>query len=270
MVFEGSDGAGKSTQIKLLAQKLAAEGRKVVLLREPGGTEPGEEMRHILKHGNYNLSPRAELLLMNASRAQLVDAVILPALARGEDVLLDRFFYSTIAYQGYGRNLPLPTVRSVINAAVGELQPDHVFLLRIPLEVCLERRGARQGELPNMGKDRFEKEDVEFFTRVEQGYAQIAAADPQHVHVIDATRGPQEVFDEVCKHLLIESIEVEKASSRGQRLRLVTVLSSHMGQRTMRSRLLKEPLPLGMFTQASAPQPVLGALKKVDADSVDV
>jgi dTMP kinase len=136
MVFEGSDGAGKSTQIKLLAQKLATEGRKVVLLREPGGTEPGEEMRHILKHGNYNLSPRAELLLMNASRAQLVDAVILPALARGEDVLLDRFFYSTIAYQGYGRNLPLPTVRSVINAAVGELQPDHVFLLRIPLEVA--------------------------------------------------------------------------------------------------------------------------------------
>jgi dTMP kinase len=199
--FRGQRWRRKEHPNQISGPKTRRRGEKAVLLHEPGGTEPGEEMRHILKHGNYNLSPRAELLLMNASRAQLVDTVILPALARGEDVLLDRFFYSTIAYQGYGRNLPLPTVRSVINAAVGELQPEHVFLLRIPLEVCLERRGGRQEELPNMGKDRFEKEDVEFFARVEQGYAQIAAADPQHVHVIDATKGPQEVFSEVCKHL---------------------------------------------------------------------
>ena len=201
LVFEGSDGAGKSTQIKLLAEKLVAEGHKVVLLREPVGTEPGEAIRHILKHGKYALSPRAELLLMNASRAQLVDTVILPTLARGEDVLLDRFFYSTIAYQGYGRNLPLPTVKSVIKAAVGRLKPKHIFLLRIPLEVCLERRRSRQWDLPFAGKDRFEKEDVEFFNRVEEGYTQIAAADPKHVHVLDATKDVQEVHAEVCKHL---------------------------------------------------------------------
>ena len=103
LVFEGSDGAGKSTQIALLAEKLAAQGRACVQLREPGGTDLGEDIRKVLKYSKSNPSPHTELLLMNASRAQLVDTVILPALEQGKDVLLDRFFYSTIAYQGFGR-----------------------------------------------------------------------------------------------------------------------------------------------------------------------
>ncbi len=201
LVFEGSDGAGKSTQIALLAGKLAAQGRACVQLREPGGTDVGEDIRKVLKYSKSNPSPHTELLLMNASRAQLVDTVILPALEQGKDVLLDRFFYSTIAYQGFGRQLPLQTVQNVIQAAVGSLQPEHVFLLRIPLKVSIERRLARQGCLAFADMDRFEKEEAAFFQRVEEGYSHIAAADPQHVHVIDATQSVQDVHAEICRYL---------------------------------------------------------------------
>jgi len=201
IVFEGSDGAGKSTQIGLLARKLTESGHTCICLREPGGTEIGEQARQILKHSKSAMAPSTELLLMNASRAQLVAEVILPALAAGKVILMDRFFQSTIAYQGFGRQLPLPTVECVIRTAVGDLQPDHVFLLRIPLEVCIERRTARQTRLPLNDMDRFEKEEVEFFKRVEEGYSYVALNDPQHVHVIDATQSVEEVHAAICQHL---------------------------------------------------------------------
>src|SRR5215471_14245096 len=120
ITFEGTEGSGKSTQISLLAEHLRSRGRTVRTLREPGGTPIGEEIRHTLKHSTANqaMTPEAELLLMNASRAQLVREVIRPALARGETVLCDRYYDSTTAYQGYGRQLDLKLVSAMINVAV--------------------------------------------------------------------------------------------------------------------------------------------------------
>src|ERR1700681_1605260 len=123
--FEGTEGCGKSTQIHLLAERLRAAGRTVKLVREPGGTPIGEEIRHTLKHSasNHAMTSEAELLLMNASRAQLVREVIRPALATGEIILCDRFYDSTTAYQGHGRGLDLQLVKTVIDIAVGDTRP---------------------------------------------------------------------------------------------------------------------------------------------------
>src|SRR5579885_2894410 len=126
ITFEGSEGCGKSTQIALLAERLRGLGFTVKLVREPGGTPIGEEIRHTLKHSaaNHAMTAEAELLLMNASSAQLVREVIRPALAAGEIVLCDRFYDSTTAYQGYGRELDLKWVRHIVEFAVGETRPD--------------------------------------------------------------------------------------------------------------------------------------------------
>jgi hypothetical protein len=128
ITFEGNEGSGKSTQISLLAERLRSLGYAVRTLREPGGTPIGEEIRHTLKHSlaNEAMTPEAELLLMNASRAQLVREVIRPALAGGDIVLCDRFFDSTTAYQGYGRRLDLSLVKSIVDFAVGDTRPDLV------------------------------------------------------------------------------------------------------------------------------------------------
>src|SRR5512135_1736969 len=131
ITFEGTEGSGKSTQISLLAERLRLGGYTVLTLREPGGTPIGEEIRHTLKHSRDNdaMTAEAELLLMNASRAQLVREVIRPALERDEVVLCDRFYDSTTAYQGYGRQLPLPLVKAIIDVAVGDTRPDLTLLL---------------------------------------------------------------------------------------------------------------------------------------------
>jgi dTMP kinase len=188
VTFEGTEGSGKSTQISLLAERLRSLGRSVRTLREPGGTPIGEEIRHTLKHSAQNqaMQGETELLLMNASRAQLVREVIRPALAAGEIVLCDRFYDSTTAYQGYGRQLDLKVVESVIDFAVGETRPDLTLLLAVPHHVSQERLSARQSTLPFM-RDRIEEADRSFFERVARGYQAIAAAEPQRVRVIDAT-----------------------------------------------------------------------------------
>jgi len=187
ITFEGTEGSGKSTQISRLAERLRAMGRSVRTLREPGGTPIGEEIRHTLKHSAQNQAMRAEteLLLMNASRAQLVREVIRPGLAAGEIVLCDRFYDSTTAYQGYGRQLDLKTVKSVIDFAVGETRPDLTLLLVVSHEISQERLLARQSTLPFM-RDRIEEADRGFFERVARGYQAIAAAEPQRVRVIQA------------------------------------------------------------------------------------
>ena len=133
ITFEGTEGSGKSTQIQMLAGRLSKKGRQVRLLREPGGTPIGEEIRHTLQHSarNQDMTPEAELLLINASRAQLVRQIIRPALQAGEVVLCDRFYDSTTAYQGYGRQLDLTMVEWVINLAVGNTRPDLTLLLHI-------------------------------------------------------------------------------------------------------------------------------------------
>ncbi len=145
ITFEGTEGGGKSTQIQLLAETLRGLGHTVRTLREPGGTPIGEEIRHLLKHSEANrgMSSETELLLMNASRAQIVREVIQPALQAGEIVLCDRFYDSTIAYQGYGRRLDLGQVQGVVDFAVGTTHPDLTLLLAVPLAVSEARRQAR-------------------------------------------------------------------------------------------------------------------------------
>lgn len=159
-------------------------------LREPGGTLIGEEIRHTLKHSQNNaaMTAEAELLLMNASRAQLVREVIRPALAAGEVVLCDRFYDSTIAYQGYGRQLDLKMVQAVIDAAVGDTRPDLTFLLRVPQTVAEERRLARQSTLSNgLQRDRIEEAGQGFFERVAEGYEFVAATEATRVRIVDAS-----------------------------------------------------------------------------------
>jgi dTMP kinase len=198
ITFEGTEGCGKSTQVELLAQRLNALGHRVRTLREPGGTPIGEEIRHTLKHSkaNVTMTHETELLMMNASRAQLVRETIRPALAKGEIVVCDRFYDSTTAYQGYGRGLGLALVKSVIDFAVGDTRPNLTVLLRVPSEVSAERLQSRQATLPFV-RDRMEEGDRHFFARVAQGYEAIAAAEPNRVRVVDGS-GPVEV---VCENI---------------------------------------------------------------------
>ncbi|MEK6855853.1 MAG: dTMP kinase [Nanoarchaeota archaeon] len=196
ITFEGGEGGGKSTQIKKLSQYLTALNHTPVTLREPGATPIGEEIRHTLKYSKSNIAmtPEAELLLMNASRAQLVREVIRPALSEGKIVLCDRFYDSTIAYQGYGRKLFLPAVQSVIDFAVGDTRPDLTLLLDIPLDISEERRKARLAGQPEK-RDRIEDEaDRSFFKRVQTGFYEIAKAEPNRVKLINASGSMEEVY----------------------------------------------------------------------------
>ena len=187
ITFEGTEGSGKSTQISLLASRLRSKGLNVRTIREPGGTPIGEEIRHTLKHSaaNQAMTPETELLLMNASRAQLVREVIRPALEAGEVVLCDRFYDSTIAYQGYGRQLDLKLVREVIDLAVGATRPDLTILLAISQSISEQRIDSRKSVAPGL-RDRFEEADRAFFTRVAKGYEAIAAAEPHRVKSVSA------------------------------------------------------------------------------------
>jgi dTMP kinase len=199
--FEGTEGGGKSTQIQILAERLRGLSRTVKVLREPGGTPIGEEIRHTLKHSeaNRNMTSEAELLLMNASRAQLVREVIRPALNAGEIVLCDRFYDSTIAYQGYGRQLDLERVRAVINFAVAGTRPDLTLLLDVPLSVSEARRAHRSTAATSTtaARDRLEEESRHFFERVQDGFRAIAQAEPGRVHVIDATQAVPQVSEKI-------------------------------------------------------------------------
>lgn len=202
ITFEGTEGSGKSTQISLLAEHLRSLGHHARTLREPGGTPIGEEIRHTLKHSKNNeaMTAEAELLLMNASRAQLVREVIRPALAAGEIVLSDRFFDSTTAYQGYGRQLDLKMVQAIIDAAVGDTRPDLTLLLRVPHELAEERRRVRQPTLPlEIQRDRIEEAGRGFFERTAKGYEAIAASEPERVRIVNATGTVPEISARIWK-----------------------------------------------------------------------
>ena len=198
ITFEGTEGCGKSTQVELLARRLRALGHRVRTLREPGGTPIGEEIRHTLKHSKNNaaMTAEAELLLMNASRAQLVREIIRPALAAGEIVVCDRFYDSTTAYQGHGRQLDLEKVKTVIDFAVGETKPNLTLFLHVPAEVSAERLRSRQTSLQFV-RDRIEEADQKFFERVAHGFGVIAAAEPQRVKFINGAQP----LDVVCEKI---------------------------------------------------------------------
>ncbi|MCL6446554.1 MAG: dTMP kinase [Armatimonadetes bacterium] len=189
IVFEGIDGAGKSTQVKMLAEALVRRGCRVEVCRDPGGTKMGERIRKILLDPAESITPPAEALLYAASRAQLAAEVIQPALRRGKVVIGDRFSDSTLAYQGFGRGLPVDLLRRVNKLADGELAPDLTVLLDLPPEMVNERLAGR--------RDRLEKEAVAFFERVRQGYLTLAGEKPESCLILDARRPLEEIRQQV-------------------------------------------------------------------------
>lgn len=180
--IEGIDGVGKSTQMALLEQFLQERGRTVIRTFEPGGTELGQEIRHLLLHRKGDVAPRAEALLYAADRAHHVATKVRPALSRGEVVLTDRYLDSSVAYQGVGRALDAEEVRAISMFAVEDLLPDLTILLDLPAAQALARR-AQTGTEP----DRLEREKVEFFEAVRQAFLAMAAAEPERWIVIDAS-----------------------------------------------------------------------------------
>lgn len=190
--FEGSEGCGKSTQIRRFVEWLRSLGYEVLVTREPGGTPAGEKIRHLLQHDpdGERLTPESELLLFAASRAQLVREVILPALDRGAWVVADRFLDSTTIYQGVGRGLDREAVACINAFAVGSALPDLTFLLDLDAATGHARAVAASGTL----HDRMESQPLSFFEAVRRGYLALASAEPSRIAVIDASRSIDEVF----------------------------------------------------------------------------
>ena len=193
ITFEGPDGSGKSTQLKMLAAALCEEGREIVTTREPGGTEIGDQIRAVIMNmKNKAMDPRTELLLFNASRAQLVEELIRPSLAAGKIILCDRYADSTMAYQGYGHGLDKDELRRLLNFATGGLKPDLTLLFDISAEAGLKRRQANHEEW-----NRMDDYALQFHERVRGGFLELAAADPERWVVIDADRDPGVIHAEV-------------------------------------------------------------------------
>ena len=195
ITFEGSEGSGKSTQIEHVADRLEEAGFDVVVTREPGGTELGEEIRHLLMHAaaGEEMTPETELLLFAASRAQLVRELILPSLEAGKVILCDRFLDSTTVYQGVGRQIAAEPVHLINNFAVGNLVPDLTVVIDIPTELGLSRIRHRATGLP----DRMESETVDFYRKVREGYLLLAKAMPERFVVVDGSRPEKKVEVEI-------------------------------------------------------------------------
>jgi dTMP kinase len=198
IVFEGPEGAGKTTQLRLVAEWLSAQGRTVLAVREPGGTPLGDEIRRLLLDPQSVISPRAEALLFMASRAQLIEHAVRPALERGDTVLLDRFFLSTYAYQVAGRGLPHAEISAANRLASGAVRPDLTVLLTLPATAGLARATQRGPA------DRMEQADTGFHERVTSAFAEFAtspwqAAHPEagRIQSVDATGSIEEVFSRV-------------------------------------------------------------------------
>lgn len=180
ITFEGIDGSGKSTQMQLCAQALEAAGHSVVITRNPGGTAFGLELRQILLHSTQTVYPMSELLLFIADRAQHMDEVVFPALAEGKIILCDRHMDSTLAYQGYGRGLPLVTIRELNEIAIQGRKPD-LTLLYDGDPATLAQRVNNRGQA-----DRLEGEKADFHRRVREGFLELAQLEPQRIQVLSA------------------------------------------------------------------------------------
>jgi len=209
ITFEGSEGSGKSTQIGLLAERLEQAGWEIVVTREPGGTRIGEEIRHLLKHADagHNMVPETELLLFAAARAQLVREVINPALEDGKIILCDRFLDSTTVYQGVARQLSSDPVQVINELAVGDTMPDLTIVVDVPAEIGLRRARRRVSDLP----DRMEKENIEFYQRVRNGYLLLAKQMPDRFFVVDGSAAENEVNDAIWAELTTRFFALEES-----------------------------------------------------------
>ena len=194
LTLEGIEGGGKTTQVPLLAEALRAQGREVLITREPGGTEVGQALRRILlEPAATPLASEAELLLMLADRAQHVHEVILPGLHANKVVISDRFLDSTIAYQGYGRGIPLDVLERLNAFVCGECMPALTLILDLPVTAGLQRANKRRGVVD----DTFEAEAVDFHERVRAGFLAVANAQPERVCLIKADRPVEVVHREI-------------------------------------------------------------------------
>ena len=191
LVFDGPDGAGKTTQAARLATHLRHRGHVVIGLREPGATPAGEAIRDLLLNPETDIGARAEMLLYQGARAQIIETVVRPQLDLGKTVLLDRFGYSTVAYQGYGLGLDPEEIRVVTRIATGGLQPDHVFILDVPPDVGLQRLDGP--------KDRIERRPLDYHRRVREGFLAEAERLGDRCSLIDTTRSPDEVAAELIE-----------------------------------------------------------------------
>jgi len=196
ILFEGVEGSGKSTQARALRRRLSDSGLPVLLVKEPGGTAIGDKIARLLKHAPercpghglaIGINSLTELLLFNASRAQLVAEVIRPALDQNYIVISDRYTESTLAYQGYGRGLELETIETINNIATGGLRADLIVLLDLEVKEGLRRKGRATA------RDRFEREEIAFHQRVRQGYLMMAHADPDHWWAVDAAHSRKKI-----------------------------------------------------------------------------
>lgn len=201
ITFEGGEGCGKSTQVKRLKAALEAEGKSVLLTREPGGTWLSEEIRRLIKDQETDAPcDRAELLLFLAARAQLVRNVIRPALEAGTWVVSDRFCDSTVAYQGFGRGLPLDFIREANDFACEGLVPDLTLLLDVTPATALARRHGREAATATVA-DRIERAGEAFHTRLREGFLRLAAENPGRIVTLDANGTPDEVWEKVWTSL---------------------------------------------------------------------
>jgi dTMP kinase len=201
ITFEGGEGSGKTTQIKLLAERLKAEGRHVIATREPGGTPEAEKIRSLLvNRDGGDWTPVAEVLLLFAARSVHVEKLIKPALAAGKTIICDRFTDSTRAYQSYGHGLPIETVENINQTTLNGFAPDVTFILDLPVETGLARAGKRLAQDASK-EDRFEKLKNDFHERLRQGYLDIAKKNPKRCVVINANQGVEAVAAEIHAQL---------------------------------------------------------------------
>ena len=197
--FEGGEASGKSLQAQLLATALRESGVDIVLTHEPGGTPAGERIREILLHAReIALGAEAQALLFSAARAQLVRDVIRPALDAGRVVVADRFFDSTLAYQGYALGADEGELRAITSFAVGDLRPDRTFLLDVPVEISVARARARE---QGRAWDRFEAREREFHERLREGYLRLAAAEPGRFVVVRGDRDEATIARDVRRQV---------------------------------------------------------------------
>lgn len=202
--FEGIEGCGKTTQIALLSEVLTQRRIPHSVTREPGGTAVGEGIRRILLNSDtIHLTAAAELLLFYASRSQNILEKIEPSLAQGEVVICDRFYHASMAYQGYGRGIPIEFIEKLTELVCGDRRPEMTILLDIDPEVGLTRARTRNSKRPEREADegRFEMEDVLFYTKIRNGYLELAARDPQRITIINADRSIEAVHGDILQTL---------------------------------------------------------------------